>query len=450
MSLSDLLHDMNPYWSDARARVASRFRYRRELHGELLRHLAGNERRAAVVIGPRQVGKTTLLLQVADDLIDGEGVAPANVTYFDFSDDRLPVDPVSPRSVVNFEPPGLRKDQPRFFLFDEVSGAARWSQWLKHAVDERAGRFVVTDSASTILRQGGRESGLGRWDEYRIEALSFREFLALQALPGETAEATLFRIPQPFERYLSLGGRPEHVHADSFAEARRRIRSDTVDRAIGRDLIGVDVARVKELFVYLVSDSGAIFDAAARGRLLQRPGAEPVDRRSIDKWVALLEDTMLIVRLNPFARAATAKLAARSYPKLYASDPGLLVAFSGISEPLQDPAVRGRAFEAAVFRHLRGYVSRTDLAISYLRDKRGTAEIDFVVHEGSKVHALVEVTAAKDPRDKVAQVAAAAREFKARRAIVVHGGSEERRAGDVWLAPATSFLLETSEWIGGA
>jgi len=452
MPIADLLHDMNPAWMDPRARAASRFPVRRKLHAQLLQHLSSSERRAAVMLGPRQVGKTTLLLQLADDLVDKVGVAPPNVTYFDFSDDRLPLEGISPRDVVDFAPPGVRQDQPRFFLFDEVGRGARWAQWLKNAVDARHGRFIVTDSASTLLLQGGRESGLGRWDEYRIEALSMREYLAFQALPDESLESTLRRLPSPFERYLSFGGRPEHVLAESLTDVRRRIRADTVDRAIRRDLLryDVDVERVRELFVYLVTDSGAIFDAAARARLLQRPGASPVDRRSLEKWVRLLEETMLIVRLDPFARAATGKLAGRSYPKLYASDHGLVVAFSGVADPLEDPAVRGRAFEAAVFRHLRECVERTDLALAYARDKRGAAEVDFVVHEGPKVRALVEVTSGKDPTGKLEQVAAAARDLKARRSIIVHGGMEERRKGDVWLAPAPSFLLGAPEWIGGA
>jgi predicted AAA+ superfamily ATPase len=421
------------------------------MHAHLLKHLSGTRRRAAVLLGPRQVGKTTLLLQLADDLVGEVGVAPANVTYFDFSDDRLPAEGISPRDIVDFAPLGVRQDQPRFFLFDEVGRGARWAQWLKHAVDAHQGSFLVTDSASTLLFQGGRESGLGRWDEYRIEGLSLREYLAFQALPGELPGATMRRLPSPFERYMSFGGRPEHVLAESLTEVRRRTRADTVDRAIGRDLLryDVDLERIRELFVYLVTDSGAIFDAGARARLLQRPDATPVDRRSLGKWIALLEETMLIVRLDPFARAATGKLAGRAHPKLYASDHGLVVAFSGVADPLEDPAVRGRVLEAAVFRHLREHVETTDEALSYSRDRRGLAEVDFVVHRGQKVHALVEVTSGKDPKRKVDRLAATAQRLGARRSIIVHGGLEERREGDVWLAPAPSFLLAVPEWLGG-
>jgi predicted AAA+ superfamily ATPase len=171
--------------------------------------------------------------------------------------------------------------------------------------------------------------------------------------------------------------------------------------------------RIRELFVYLISDSGAIFDAAARGRLLERTEASPVDRRSLEKWIARLEDTRLIVRLDPFARAATGTLAGRSYPKLYAFDHGLVVAFSGVADPLDDPSVLARSLEATVFRHLRGSVDRTHVGLAYVRDRQGLNEVDFVVHEGAKVRALVEVTVAKDPHKKLEQMTKLSRDLKA-------------------------------------
>jgi predicted AAA+ superfamily ATPase len=274
MQLSELVHDLNPSWRSASLRSRANLLPRREMHGRLLEHLSRNARRAAVLVGPRQVGKTTLLRQLGDALLDG-GVPAANITYFDFSDDRLPEAGISPRDVIAVRPEGFQADAPRFFLFDEVSRATRWADWLKHAVDAGEGRIVVTDSAAALLRQSGRESGQGRWDEFHLETLSLREFVALQALPREAFETTLQRLGRPLDRYLSVGGYPEHITANSLAEARRRIRADTVERAILRDLLrmDVDVERVRELFVYLLEDSGAIFDAGARQRLLDRPGA---------------------------------------------------------------------------------------------------------------------------------------------------------------------------------
>jgi len=451
MLLAEILNDLNPGWRDRSARLAVGLHFRRPVHASLLRHLTGSGRRAAVLLGPRQVGKTTLLFQLVDDLIEGVGVPAANITYFDFSDERLPAEGLSPRDVVMFDPPGVQRDKPRFFLFDEISRGNRWGDWLKHAVDARRGRFLITDSAATLLREGGRESGLGRWDEYRLEALSFGEFLGVQARPHESGIDTLARLPTSFERYLTLGGRPEFVYAESLSEAHRRIRADTVDRAIVRDLIrsGADVERVRDLFVYLVSDSGAIFDAATRTRFFQRLGGSPADRRSLEKWIGLLEETMLIARADVFARSSTGRLAGRSYPKLYASDHALVVAFSGLAEPLQDGAVRGRCFEAVVFRHLRENATQRELSVSYIRDADGRSEVDFVLHSGSQIRALIEVTSSKDPQKKVDQLAAIAARLKPHHCIVVHGGLESRKSGDVWLAPAESFLLAPHDWIGG-
>ena len=450
MRLTELIEEANPSWREPAAPF-SLASGRRELFAALQDHLTANERRAAVLIGPRQVGKTTLLLQLADALL-AQGVQPAQVTYFDFSDERLPADGISAREVVEHLPPGLKPDLPRFFLFDEISRSRRWPEWLKQAVDKKHGRFLVTDSAASVLREGSRESGLGRWDEYRMESLTFREFLALQAREGESPTSVLARLPNGYARYMSVGTRPEFIFEESAARAFRRIRSDTVERGIIRDLLrhDVDVERVRELFVYLLEDSGAIFDSEARGRLLQRPGAPSIDRRTLDKWTGLLFESLLIARLDPFAPSATGRLAARAHPKLYASDHGLAMAFSGVADPLADAAAVGRALEAAVFLHLRQLALRDGLTVSYARDKSGQTEIDFVLHQGPKVRALIEVTAAQSPRKKLEQLERSPLASKGAVRLVVHGGLEAREEGEVRIAPAQRFLLDPSRWIGGA
>jgi predicted AAA+ superfamily ATPase len=157
---------------------------------------------------------------------------------------------------------------------------------------------------------------------------------------------------------------------------------------------------------------------------------------------------MLISRLDPFAKSSTSRLAARSYPKLYASDHGLAVAFSGLTDPLSDPSVRGRAFETVVFRHLRESALEGS-SVSYVRDADGRSEVDFVLHEGARVQIALEVTSARDPSKKLERLRSAGARLKANRSIVVHGGIEQRRDGNLWAIPASSFLLAPAEWIGG-
>lgn len=432
MILNDLLQDQSPWWRDAAVRCARGYPVRRDLGSEILRRILRiDDRRASLLLGPRQVGKTVLLLQVADALLE-QGWPPQNLTYFDFSDERITGE-VSARDVVEAQPFGLSPDYPRVFLLDEIRGATSWDRWLKQAVDARIGRIVATDSAAGLLRAGAVESGQGRWDEIFIEGLAYREFVRLHAIPGEEdAEATLRRAPNVHERYLALGGFPEYALSEDFPEVRRRLRSDIAERAILRDLagLGVDVARVKDLLVYLLQDSGAEFNAEARARDL---GA---DARSVREWARLLADTLLVSPLERFTRNPAAGL--RSKSKIFAADPGLVAAFAPL--PVQDPAVRARAFESAVFRHLREAARELEGKLTYFRH-REDLEIDFVLEDKDRLVA-VEVTSSLRLRaDKAERLRQAARELGADRRLLVHGGVLEESAEGVDAVALQRFLL---------
>src|SRR4051795_92557 len=133
MSLADLMQDQNPWWRDDEIRRARGYPVRRDLQPRILRRiLRVEDRRASVLLGPRQVGKTVLLLQLADDLLEA-GWPPRSLTYFDFSDDRL-TERVAARDVVEALPEGQEPESPRVFLFDEIRQAPQWDRWLKQAV----------------------------------------------------------------------------------------------------------------------------------------------------------------------------------------------------------------------------------------------------------------------------------------------------------------------------
>lgn len=439
MNLQAILEEQNPWWRDPAQRGARRFPVRRDLQGDLLRRLTDLEdRRAIVLLGPRQVGKTTLFLQTADDLL-GRGLPPGNLTYFDFSDDRV-TRPVSAREVAEKLPVGHDPDRPRVLLLDEVRLAPNWGRWLKSAVDRGGARIAVTDSAASILREASRESGQGRWDEYRIETLSYREFARLQGAPDEMVETIWRRMPNLLERYLARGGFPEHARSEDLPLVRRRLRSDVVERALLRDLAKhvERIEPVRDLFVYLMQDSGAIWNAKSRSNDMG------CDERSVRKWVRLLEDTFLVASLP--RRAARASSSLRSHPKLYAADHGLIAAFS--TGPRDEPPVRGRIFEAAVFRHLRETARVLDGELSYFRPRQGL-ETDFVLTtEDGRI--VVEVTSSRTlkPR-KLERVARATAELDADRALLVYGGLiGETVAEKVVALPLERFLRDPRGSLG--
>ncbi|HEX5761011.1 MAG TPA: AAA family ATPase [Thermoanaerobaculia bacterium] len=440
MSFLEILQDQNPWWTDGATRRARRFGVRRDLQPRILAQVQRlSDRRAVVVLGPRQVGKTVALLQVADDLL-AAGWPPQNLTYFDFSDHRI-VQPLTPREVVDAKAVGSDRDHPRALLLDEVGRAGAWDRWLKQAVDAGGHRIVVTDSAATLLRQGGRESGQGRWDEFLIEGLSFAEFVRLHGARTESVDEALRRFPNVLERFLALGGFPEHALSDDFPEARARIRSDIVDRAILRDLspLALDVRRARDLFVYLVQDSGAEFTAEARGSDLA------ADPRTVRVWKDLLTETLLLAELERSTRQPSARI--RSKVKIFAADHGLVQAFA-LSR--REERLRARVFEAAVFRHLREVVQQLGGALTYFRSPAGE-ELDFVVELNDAVVGIEVTSSGRRRPEKLAEVERAGKALGADRLLLVHGGSVEEPERQSGARPIslTRFLLDTASVIQG-
>jgi predicted AAA+ superfamily ATPase len=282
------------------------------------------------------------------------------------------------------------------------------------------------------LRSGGQESGQGRWDELCLEGLSLREFVAFSAGPEESVDAAFRRAPNLIERYLVAGGFPEHALNSDLPEVRRRLRGDIADRAIRRDLsrFGVDVERVGRLFTYLVENSGSIFSAPARARDLE------ADPRSIREWLHLLLNTQLLVRLEREHGGAAARL--RSEPRIYAADPGLISAFSAA---VSAGDVRGRLFEAAVFRHLRDAARELRGHLSYYRSHDGL-EIDFLVRVGSRVIGIEAKSATRVRREEIDHLRQAATRLGVSRSLLVHGGVLSERARDVGLVSLATFLMD--------
>jgi len=205
---------------------------------------------------------------------------------------------------------------------------------------------------------------------------------------------------------------------------------------------GVDVEQVRSLFVYLMQDSGAIFSVSSRAKDLK------VDDRSIRKWVRLLQDTMLVHEL-PLYQASRASAASRlgAKPKLYAADHGLVIAFSLSPDPLADPEVRGKAFEALVFRHLRVAARGLEARLGYFRDSK-SLEADFILDSRNR-RVVVEVTHSAAPRDRIGKVRDVGKQVGASAVIVIHGGIAQESADNVRFVPIQKFCLDPLAFLQG-
>ncbi len=349
-------------------------------------------RRAILLSGARQIGKTTLLLQVIQSLLN-EGVSPDRILYVTFDHPLLKSAGLDETLKVwrEFQTNSGRTE---YLFLDEIQHCEGWQVWLKHQVDfEPQRRFVVTGSATPLATEH-LESGVGRWSTLTLPTLSFVEFLqitqaSIPTLPEVTSLAQLFSwSPLEFQRtsensrsliplfheYLLRGGFPQTALINNIVTAQKLLREDIIDKALKRDmtsLFGVRrVYEIEQLFLYLCLHDGGILDmtSVCSSLSLQKP--------TVKRYLDFLQSAHLIYKLPPFGYG---KEVLRGKHKVYLADSTLAgsILLKGRSL-LDDPVHLGAAVETTFFKHVLTRYYQQSTGFSYWQG-RGRHEVDVVM-----------------------------------------------------------------------
>jgi hypothetical protein len=346
---------------------------RRALLNPILEDL---RRKMVFVSGPRQVGKTTLALQVLERL------SPNDRVYLNW--DR----PEHRRIIRDL---AWSRDAPVAVL-DEVHKYARWKNLLKGFYDTEGARqrLLVTGSARLDLYRRGGESLVGRYAPFRLHPITYGELVRqgdapdpnLLLEPGEWGRHGS-RLDAEEERALhTLGGFPEPLLAGSERSARRwrLARREQILRQDLRDLTMVrEVTLVEQLVDLLTERVGSPLSINALREDLE------VDHKTVSRWIDVLERLFVVFRLRPYAKSLARAI--RKEAKLY---------FWDWSE-VPNPAAR---FENLVASHLLKYahwmqdVEGHRVELRYLRD-REKREVDFLLVRDRKPWVLAETKLAE-------------------------------------------------------
>lgn len=364
---------------------------------------------AVAILGPRQVGKTTLAQDIA---------ATRPAVYLDLE---------SERDRVKLSDPGyyLRLHADKLIVLDEIHRAPEIFQEMRGVIDEnrragrRVGQFLVLGSASIdLLRQSG-ESLAGR--------IAYAEMFPLN----------LIEVGEPgLEPLWWRGGYP-----DSFLAASDRIsdtwRRDFIRTYIERDIpdLGprIPAERLRRFWTMLAHLHGGLLNAAHLARNLE------VDNKTITNYLDLLVDLLLIRRLPPW-HANVGKRLVKS-PKVYVRDSGIMHTLLQIPhhEALLANPKLGDSWEGFVIENIAACLP--PLARLYFYRTAAGAEIDLVLDMGSDIWA-VEIKRATVPQ-LTKGFYLACDDLKPARRIVVHGGTDTYRLkGDVE-AMSLAALLDT-------
>jgi hypothetical protein len=307
--------------------------FKRELFRELLKHL--KRRQALAITGLRRVGKTTLMYQIIQHLLES-GAEPTSILFFSFDEAVGELGDVIEkyREVYNRD---FRAARTYIFL-DEVQKLNNWADQLKRYYDLYPQvKFVVSGSESLFVMKGSRERLPGRMYEFLLPTLSFGEFLGLN---GADAKLPALKRRQLFRRYVEQGGFPEVALEKNIDEIRKYVRSSVIDRLIFKDILTLSGVRDVELFMSMLEifaeNPGMQLEYQSLAQQLGR------DRRVVRNYIEWLKEGFLVNLLGNFRRGRAASL--RKLKRIYLTDNSIIAAFHG---PAED-AFFGRMVENTV------------------------------------------------------------------------------------------------------
>ena len=382
---------------------------RRHAKQNVLRSLA--EAPAVAVLGPRQIGKTTLARDIAADVPDS--------LYLDLED---------PRDAARLADPAKYLDAHtgRLVVLDEIQRLPGLFRVLRGQIDQRrragrrSGQFLLLGSASDALMRQSSESLAGR--------VIYDELPGLTAL--EVGGGTAGR------RLWVRGGFPDAFSAGSDA-ASARWRTNFIRTYLERDIpqfgVRVPAPMLRRLWTMLGHRQGGLLNASDLGRSLS------VSAPAISRYVDLLVDLMLLRRLPPYFVNVGKRLV--KAPKVYIRDSGVLHSLLGVrnhDDLLSHPVV-GASWEGfAIENLLAAAPAGTD---AYFYRTRAGAEIDLLLLLPDRRLWAIEVKLASAPRVGKG-FALASEDVGADQRFVVHSGDDSFPMNATTLAMPVTALME--------
>lgn len=347
---------------------------------------------AVVLLGPRQVGKTTLARTIASELGDA-------ALYLDLERE-------ADRRRLDDADAYLRRQTGRLVILDEVHRAPGLFPMLRGIIDDRraagdrVGQFLLLGSSSLDLQQQTGESLAGRASYLELTAVGLDEWQSRGSV----------------ETLWLRGGFPDSLLAanDAFSMT---WREDFVRTFLERDVPmfapGLPAPAIGRLWRMLAYAQGTPINKA------RLAGSLEISAPTVSRHIDFLEQMLMVRRLAPWSGNVGKRLVRT--PKIYLRDSGLLHALldlTRLDDVLSHPSA-GASWEGFVIEQLIAAAGPQWQPL-YFRTATGT-EVDLVLERGGRVDTVVEIKRTTAPVASAGLHAAIAT-LKPKAAYVAHGG----------------------------
>ena len=338
-------------------------------------------RRAVVVFGARQSGKTTLSRQVVSGIGDYRSLDDTDMLDFALSD-----------------PKGFVINKSGTMVIDEIQKAPKLISEIKMVVDgnKRPGQYLLTGSANILTLPVISDSLAGRVKYLRLRPLTVGETLGKK--PAFLKRAFDKDFPDRITGYgkadiINLafrGGYPEAVAIDN-SRHRKDWQLDYLNAIIKRDL--KDVANIRRqdalqsLFGILASWSAKFMEVS------KITSALSVNKITLDGYINTLISMFMFEKVAPWLKTDYERIGRRS--KFYAADTGIMASVLGWNpdEVFTNTDRSGKLIETFVFQELAAQIDMENrYNLAQYRDRLGR-EIDFLVEREDGALLGIEVKA---------------------------------------------------------
>lgn len=324
---------------------------------------------AVVLLGPRQVGKTTLARTLAKDW-------PGGAVYLDLE---RPADRLRLEDADTY----LRAQQGKLVILDEIHRAPGVFEILRGIIDDnrqaglRSGQFLLLGSAALDLMRQASETLAGR-----VAYIDMAPLNTCEAAAAGIADSTLWL----------RGGFPDSLLAPDDLQSldwRRDFIRSYLERDVPMFAPRLPAQTIGRLWTMLAHNQGSVLNQA---RIASALG---VANPTIDRYIDLLVDLQLVRRLRPWG-ANLGKRLVKS-PKVYVRDSGLLhglLELETLNDLLGHP-VCGLSFEGHCIENL--IQAAGSRRVPYFYRTQVGAEIDLVLEKGGQAEMAIEVKRSMAP-----------------------------------------------------
>lgn len=344
--------------------------YKRQLYETLHAALSRPAPVIHVMIGPRQVGKTTIARQIQETI---------NIPcVYASADSPVPLDSAWietqwRRSVAEAAASGT----PVLLILDELQKVRGWSETLKSLWDNRTAgpdiRMLILGSSALMMQEGLTESLAGRFFLHRCSHWGYQE---CQDAFGWSLEQWIF-----------FGGYPgAAAFTDNESDWKRYITDSLIETVLARDVLQMSKVAKPVLLRHLFALAATLPAQCVSYTKMLGQLHDAGNTTTLAHYLKLLESAFLASGLELFSQGVQRKRG--SSPKLVLWNNALVNALStrNFADSLADTIWWGRLVENAVGAHLCNSLNSVEYSVSYWRE--GDYEVDYVVSRSRDIWAM--------------------------------------------------------------